>query len=285
MIAKPAREMSNPSVAPDIGGPRGAPERDGGRLGFPRFAAMLVLGVLLLRTFACAPFTIPSESMLPALQNGDYLVATKWPYGYSRWSVPFGLVPFDGVIAQKAPERGDIAIFRHPVDGSDYIKRVIGLPGDTVTLARGVVMLNGKPLPRRRVEDFRVAVSPNTGCAWGAAKDVAPDGTRICRYARFEETLPSGKRYAVLDFGATPQDRFGPVTVPDGMLFLLGDNRDNSQDSRFAASAGGGIGLVPAKNLLARAGVVLLSVDGSAVWYNPVSWFTALRWHRMGERL
>lgn len=250
-----------------------------------RFVALLVLAVLAFRSFLFTPFTIPSESMLPGLIKGDYLVAAKWPYGYSRWSLPFDAPLIKGTIFPRLPERGDIAIFRHPVDGTEYIKRVIGLPGDSVAMRGGQVVLNGAAVPKQRFADFKLPVSPNTSCAWGARQERDAAGAATCRYARFTETLPGGRSYLVLDFGRTPQDDFGPVTVPAGHVFMLGDNRDNSQDSRFAASAGGGVGMVPTSRLAGRAEIVLFSTDGSARWYNPVSWFTAARWNHMGERL
>ncbi len=250
-----------------------------------RFVALLVLAVLAFRSFLFTPFTIPSESMLPGLIKGDYLVAAKWPYGYSRWSLPFDAPLIRGTIAPRLPARGDIAIFRHPIDGTEYIKRVIGLPGDTVALRSGQLVLNGAPVAKRRFADFILPVSPNTSCAWGAAQEAAAGGGRQCRYARFAETLPGRRSYLVLDFGATPQDDFAPMKVPKGHVFMLGDNRDNSQDSRFPARAGGGLGLVPTARLVGRAEIVLFSTDGSAQWWNPVTWFTAARWNHMGERL
>ena len=240
-----------------------AADRHGSRGSYARFVALLVLAVLAFRSFVFSPFTIPSESMLPGLIKGDYLVAAKWPYGWSRWSLPFDAPLIAGTIAPRLPARGDVAIFRHPVDGTEYIKRVIGLPGDTVALRDGQVVLNGVPLPQRRVADFALPVSATADCAWGAAREVDAKGVRRCRYARFAETLPDGRSYAVLDFGRTPQDDFGPVAVPPGHVFMLGDNRDNSQDSRFAARAGGGVGLVPARRLVGRFETVLFS---TATW-------------------
>lgn len=268
-----------------IAAPRETARASKGRGSYLRFVSLLILATLAFRSFVVTPFTIPSESMLPGLIKGDYLIAAKWPYGYSRWSLPFDAPLIAGTIFARLPERGDVAIFRHPVTRAEYIKRVIGLPGDTVALRGGAVMLNGTPLPRQRAADFRIRVSPNTDCAWGAKRESDGAGGYICRYARYRETLPSGRSHAVLDFGATPQDSFGPVTVPEGHLFLLGDNRDNSQDSRFSQRAGGGIGMVPAELLAARAEMVLFSTDGSAEWHNPLSWFAAARWSRIGDSL
>ena len=271
-------------VEPLTNTPPGA-ARGKGWGGTLRLVVLLVLITSAFRSFAFTPFTIPSESMLPGLVKGDYLIAAKWPYGYSRWSLPFAAPLIEGTVNPHLPARGDIAIFRHPLDHVEYIKRVIGLPGDTIALRGGAVWLNNAPLPKQRIADFRIAVSPNTNCAWGATREVDANGARECRYTRFRETLPGGRSYTVLDFGATPQDDFGPITVPDGMIFVMGDNRDNSQDSRFPATVGGGVGLVPVGLLAGRAEIVLFSTDGSARWYNPVSWFTAARWRHMGERL
>ena len=265
-------------------GPRRAAKAEGWG-SFLRFLGLVVLGVLAFRSFVYAPFTIPSESMLPLLENGDYLVAAKWPYGYSRHSLPYDLPLIPGRIFAHDPQRGDVVIFEHPVDRTDYIKRAIGLPGDIVALRGGQVILNGKPVARRRIADFLIRVSPNTQCAWGARDETLPDGKRVCRYMRYRETLPSGRSYDTLDFGFTPQDDFGPVKVPAGHIFVLGDNRDNSADSRFAAAPGGGVGMVPTELLVGRASRVLWSTDGSASWYKPWTWFSAARWPHIGENL
>lgn len=252
---------------------------------FALFLACLLLGVLIFRSVIFSPFSIPSESMVPRLVNGDYLLAAKWPYGFSRHSLPFQTGLPDGRVFADDPERGDIVIFKHPVDGSDYIKRVIGLPGDTVAVVDGQVVLNGTPLPTSRASDFTIALSPNTGCEWGGEEFSTSNGTRACSYLQLRETLPGGHSQNVIDFGPTGADNFAPVTVPAGAIFVMGDNRDNSQDSRFPAAAGFGVGMVPMDNLVGRASIIMWSTDGSAEWMKPWTWFTAARWERMGTLL
>ena len=247
---------------------------------FLKFVLKLVAVVLIFRSFVFSPFTIPSESMLPTLRNGDYLVAAKWPYGFSSLSLPFELPLIPGRILASLPERGDVVIFKHPVDGSDYVKRAIGLPGDTIELRNGTVFLNGAPLKQERGSFVDIPMSVNTGCREDGGQVV--DGT-TCRYRQIIETLPSGKSYPVIDFGTRPKDDFGPIIVPKGKIFVMGDNRDNSLDSRFPATAGGGVGLVDADLLVARASRVLWSTDGSAEWLLPWTWFTAARWNRIGS--
>jgi signal peptidase I len=252
---------------------------------FAIFLVQLLLAVLIFRSFIFAPFSIPSESMLPRLMNGDFLLAAKWPYGFSRHSLPFDAPLIPGRIFASEPERGDVVIFKHPIDGVDYIKRVIALPGDSVALIDGEVILNGQKLPREKLADFTVKVSPNTVCDWGARADENAAGEAICRYPRFRETLPGGRQYEVLDYGLTPGDTFAPTIVPQGHIFVMGDNRDNSRDSRFAARSGDAVGIVPQELLVGEATVIMWSTDGSAQWLNPVSWFTATRWDRIGQAL
>ena len=181
---------------------------------FLRFILLVALAALAFRSFAFSLFNIPSESMLPRLMNGDYLIASKWPYGYTSNSLPFDIDLIPGRWFASAPERGDIVIFKHPVDGSDYVKRAIGLPGDVVELQGGQVILNGEILPLEKLPDLKGAVSANTGCAWGASREDDGTGRVFCSYKRFRENLPGGRSYEVLDFGATPQDDYGPVRVP-----------------------------------------------------------------------
>lgn len=250
---------------------------------FALFVLKLAIVVLAFRIFFFSLFSIPSESMLPRLWNGDVLVAQKWAYGYSSSSVPFGMPQISGRILASQPERGDVAIFKHPIDGTDYIKRVIGLPGDSVAMRDGQVILNGEPIFRTPIKSFVIPVSANTNCAWGAEMEETAEGGMVCNYVQYQETLPSGKTYNVLDFGPTPMDNYGPIIVPAGRIFVMGDNRDNSQDSRYRAEAGGGVGLVPQDNLVGKATSITWSFDGSGEWIKPWTWLSAVRWDRSAE--
>ncbi|HEY6870862.1 MAG TPA: signal peptidase I [Novosphingobium sp.] len=272
-----------PEPAPDSPGPGSGTGAGKKEESFFVFLFKLVLIVGVFRSFVFAPFNIPSESMLPRLENGDYLLAAKWPYGFSRYSLPFSLPLIPSRVLAHQPQRGDVVIFKAPpLNDTDYIKRVIGLPGDQVQMIDGVLQLNGQPVPKVRVPDAVIPVSANTHCYRPVFEAADAAGRPACHYPRFRETLPGGRSYDVLDLGFTPQDNTPPVVVPDGMLFLMGDNRDNSMDSRFQAIEGGGIGLVPQDNLVGRAAIMMFSTDGSASWIKPWTWFTATRWSRLG---
>jgi len=263
----------------------GDERRGGGLSSLLTLVLVVALVALAVRTFAFSLFTIPSESMMPGLMPGDTIAAKKWPYGYSSNSLPFDLPLIPGRWMAKQPERGDVVIFKHPVDGTGYVKRVIGLPGDEVELRGGYVILNGQVLSQAGSDDAIVPVSPNTPCAWGGREEARPAGGADCRYTRNREYLPSGVSYEVFDYGATPQDNWGPRTVPDGTMFVLGDNRDNSMDSRFPAVPGGGVGFVAQQQLVGQAGTVLWSTDGSGEWLDPGSWLSGLRRERTGQTL
>ena len=259
-----------------------------------RFLLWLFLAAVVLRTFLFAPFSIPSASMMPNLLVGDYLFVSKWSYGYSRYSFPFHPINFEGRLLGGTPERGDVVVFRHP-GGEDWVKRVIGLPGDTVEVRDGVVILNGQPIPRQQIEAFDLPVTPNSPCDHAGqglvTQQAGADGGQHCLYPRYRETLPGGRSYEVLDQGLSmPADNFAngqPITVPAGQLFVMGDNRDDSLDSRFPNDVpderARGVGLLPIDNVLGRAAMGFWSTDGSASWIKPWTWFTAARWSRIGR--
>ncbi len=249
-----------------------------------RFLLKLALVVLILRSFIFAPFSIPSESMLPRLLIGDYLFVSKWNYGYSRWSLPAGIPLIPGRIFGSTPTRGDVVVFRAPeVLDHDVIKRVIGLPGETIQMRQGTVYLNGKAIPKLRIADFTIPLTEN----FNAEKCGAPfvdvvNNVQICRYPRFRETLPGGRSYEVLDQAELPdRDDTGLYTIPAGHIFVMGDNRDDSGDSRFPAPQG--MGYVPLENLEGKAVVNFFSTDGDAEWLKPWTWVSAARWSRIGE--
>jgi signal peptidase I len=246
------------------------------------FLVKLVLVVLIFRSFVLSPFSIPSESMLPRLFIGDYLFVSKWNYGYTRHSLPFGVPLIPGRIFARDPLRGDVVVFRGPPgDDVDVIKRVIGLPGDTIQMRNGQVILNGNPIPKQRVADFTIPITPNYTCD-GQFQDVDAAGKPICRYRQFRETLPGGKSYMVLDRGDYPSaDDTDVYSVPAGDIFVMGDNRDDSADSRFAPPHG--MGYVPIERVEGKAVVSFFSTDGTANWFLPWTWFSAARWKRIGE--
>ena len=255
-----------------------------------RFIAKLALGALILRSFIVAPFDIPSESMLPRLLIGDYLLVAKWPYGYSRWSLPFGM-PLLPAMHWADPTRGDVVVFRSPAPppgdtnpehaSHDVIKRVIGLPGDTIQVRHGQVVLNGVAVPKDRVGDFVLPITRNFQGHCPAGHEEALQGQPVCRWQRYRETLPGGRTYTVLDTDNYPdRDDTGLYTVPAGTVFLMGDNRDNSADSRWASPQG--MGYIPMDRLEGRALVGFFSTDGSASWVRPWTWFSAARPERIG---
>ena len=252
------------------------------------FVVKLAIVVFIFRSFLFSPFSIPSQSMLPRLFIGDYLFISKWNYGYSKHSLPWSFPPFSGRILGRNPERGDVVVFKAPPGNyQDYIKRVIGLPGDKLQMVQGQLILNGVAVPKVRVADFVIPISPNypagTECP-AEFQGAGTDGKPVCRYMQFKETLPNGRSYMVLDRGQLPdRDDTGVYTVPDGHVFLMGDNRDDSGDSRFPAAENGPIGMVPLENLEGKAVIMFWSTDGSAAWLLPWTWFSAARWSRMGQ--
>ena len=223
-----------------------------------------VLIALVVRTFMFEPFNIPSGSMIPTLLVGDYLFVSKYSYGYSRYSFPFGPDVFTGRILGSKPERGDVFVFKLPSDNStDYIKRLIGLPGDTIQMREGRLYIDGKLVPRQRIEDY--VYRDELG--------------REVRAARFIETLPNGVKHPILELGDHEMLDNTPVFhVPAGHYFAMGDNRDNSLDSRAAPNGPlHGVGFIPAENLVGRAEILFFSANSSASWWAPWTWPGALR--------
>jgi len=230
-----------------------------------RVVIIALLLAFLVRIFLYQPFNIPSGSMKPTLLIGDYLFVSKFSYGYSEHSFPFGLASFDGRILSGEPERGDVAVFKLPQDNnSDYIKRIVGLPGDRVQMISGVLHLNGEAVVRERMPDFALEM------ANGRIRDVR----------RFRETLPNGVTYETLDqFDNRPGDNTDLYVVPDGHYFMMGDNRDNSSDSRFFGSRG--VGFVPAENLVGEAQILFFSVRPDASLFAFWEWPFMIRWSRL----
>lgn len=239
--------------------------------GLKSFAYALLIA-LVFRSVAFEPFHIPSGSMLTTLFEGDYIFVSKYSYGYSNYSFPFSPDVIDGRMGGSLPQRGDVAVFRLPTNTSiDYIKRVIGLPGDTVEVRDGVVWLNHKPLPQKRLPD-------------AVFQDVSGN---IATVAAYEEMLPEGKSHRILDYTRRGDvDNFGPVTVPPAHYFMMGDNRDNSVDSRYGNPALGlhepppgmlGVGFVPLENFIGRAEVTAFSFKPGYHFIKVWAWPEAFR--------
>ena len=252
----------------------------------------VLLAVLAFHSFVAKPFYIPSESMMPGLLTGDRLVVSKYPYGWSWVSPSFHIFPpTRGRILGRMPERGDIVIVTPTGTRTDYIKRVIGMPGDTIQMINGSLIINGKAVKRVIQEPGMIPVDANSPC--GSDRDPAllnfrargRDGKLYCRVPIVRETLPNGKSYDTVELGRAPTDNFGPIRVPEKHLWLMGDNRDDSADSRVPEWQGGLGGPVPWENIGGRAEFITFSLDGTSVWYNPLTWFEALRSGRAGNSL
>ncbi|MBB5684197.1 signal peptidase I [Sphingobium boeckii] len=239
----------------------------------------LILAVLGFHSFIAKPFYIPSESMMPGLLTGDRLVVSKYPYGWSWVSPSFHILPFiQGRALGHLPERGDVVIAVPPGEREDYIKRAIGLPGDRLEVRGGIVILNNVPVKRSAGFAVRIPVDVNSPCNdYPGALRSGPDGKDYCELPAYRETLPNGRSYTVLDTGWSSGDDYAAITVPENTVFLMGDNRDHSADSRYSLESQGLGGPVPWENIGGRAEFITFSLDGTANWWNPISWFTAMR--------
>ena len=226
-----------------------------------------LLIALFVRTLAFEPFNIPSGSMMPTLKVGDYLFVSKFSYGYSKHSLPLSLPVIPGRILFSEPERGDVVVFKLPSDNrTDYIKRIIGLPGDKIQMRNGRLHINGKVVSRKRTE-----------IKGGECSDKKQQSQQ-CSISRYIETLPNGKQHAI--FEITDQealDNTGVFSVPKGHYFAMGDNRDNSQDSRVRPA----VGFIPKVNLVGKANILFFSVNDSARWWEIWKWPSAIRARRL----
>lgn len=221
---------------------------------------------VLIRTFWFEPFKIPSGSMYPTLEVGDFLFVSKYTYGYSKHSFPFSFPTFSGRVWQDLPKRGDVVVFKFPKDNrTDYIKRIIGLPGDTVQVKDGRLYINGKMTERTNPEPY--IISEYT---------ILPK-----RFTRYTETLPEGQTHPILEHSDEDfmVDNTPVFRVPAGHYFMMGDNRDNSNDSRQD------VGMVPLENIEGKARFLFYSHDDTIKWYNPISWVSSIRWKRMFQKI
>ena len=218
-----------------------------------------IIAALLIRSFIFEPFSIPSGSMYPNLKVGDYLFVSKYSYGFSRHSLPLSLPLIKGRIFSKEPKRGEIAVFKTPEDNrTDYIKRIIGLPGDTIEIKNNLIILNGTVIKTNKISEEKY---------------------KSFEVTRIKENLPNKNKYDVYEFKQTilglNTNNFREIKIPENKFFVLGDNRDNSQDSRF-------IGLIPRENLVGRAEIVLVSFDTEiGSFFKFWTWFSALRKDRL----
>jgi signal peptidase I len=257
-----------------------------------RGLALMLLAVLAFHSFIAKPFYIPSISMMPSLLVGDRLVVSKYPYGWNWSSVSFHLLSRDDWrLLGGTPEYGDIVIVVPRNRREDLIKRVVALPGDRIAVVNGQIVLNGKPVPQSVEPSIELPVDPNQPCDGATFPGFyarKPSGKLVCDTPLLRETLPNGASYLVIDHEDQPLDSFAEIRIPAGHVFLMGDNRDHSADSRLPLGENGLGGPIPLSDIGGRAEFVTFSFDGSESW-NPLSWWNALRqdraWHSLRPRI
>jgi signal peptidase I len=257
---EPVRSQPQPEAAAPAPEARAKKKEEESWAETVKTVAYALLIAIVIRTFLFQPFNIPSGSMENTLLIGDYLFVEKYAYGYSRYSFPFGLMPFSGRIFGSEPKRGDVVVFKLPSDPSvDYIKRVVGLPGDRIQMINDRLYINDHVVPETRISDYVENI----------------DGFEH-HVPRYREFLPGGKAHDVLDRDPNgPADNTDVYIVPPGHYFMMGDNRDNSDDSRA------GVGYVPAQNLVGKAEFIFFSTNGSARFWEFWKWPWTIRYNRL----
>lgn len=240
-------------------------EKDESLMDTVKTVVYAIVIAILIRTFMFEPFKIPSGSMYPTLYVGDYLFVSKYTYGYSKHSMPFSIPLFEGRVWADMPNRGDVVVFKFPQDNkTDFIKRIIGLPGDRVQMKNGRLYINGEIMNRNEQDDFVIRD------AKGNAE----------RYHQYIETLPEGFKHTIIEVSDNGnEDNTLEVTVPQGSFFVMGDNRDRSDDSRV------NVGFVPFENLVGKARFLFFSHNDEGAWYKPWSWPKKIRWERLFNRI